>query len=112
MAGWGGGRGRQGRQGWVIPSHQERRDIDVGCTTDTERARHIFSLNGFSDIREEVSAPQRGSVVGSTACSIHRSLLQGFAANLLRDAEAPWHLKGSGQAAELGSSHQPLYFRR
>lgn len=75
-----------------------------------QRAKHIFKLNGFSDIREEENTPQRGNAVGSTTYSIHRSLLQALSANLLRNAEAPWHLKGSGQAAELGSRHHPCIY--
>lgn len=86
---WQGGEGaeagRAGKDGLFLVTNGEETLMLVLL----QRAKHIISLNGFSDIRNEENAPQRGSVVGSTMCSIHQSLLQAFAANLLRDAEAP-----------------------
>lgn len=58
-AGGGAGRGsRQQGQGWpaanqLLMPTAKRRDIVAGCRTATQRAKHIFSLNGFNETREK-----------------------------------------------------------
>ena len=52
--------GGTGGQGWraarqlLVP--RERQGAYAGCRTNTQRAEHVFSLNGFSELREKAKA--------------------------------------------------------
>lgn len=68
----------------------KRRDIVAGCRTDTQRAKHIFSLNGFNEIREKENtqrvSTKRERSEQHSVCRSYRESAPALAANLLGEA--------------------------